>query len=58
MSPGSGSAPLSAADDVASISKATPGNVRSTFRAPSVGDMSSLWAATWPHDDIKVSVLL
>ena len=43
-------------DDVAAISKAAPGSVRSTFRAPSTGDVSGLWSASWPHDDVKVWV--
>ena len=38
------------------MKRSPPGTVRSTFRAPSMADPSPLWAASWPHDDVKVWV--
>lgn len=51
---GSPSSSSAAAEDP--MKRAPPGCVRSTFRAPSVADPSPLWAAQWPHDDVKIWV--
>jgi hypothetical protein len=48
--------PAGAQTETALISRAPPGNVRSTFRAPSVADTTSLWHQTWPHDTTGIWV--
>jgi hypothetical protein len=55
LSPGAGGTGVSG-DASDPMKRAPPGTVRSTFRAPSVADPSPLWAAGWPHDDVKLWV--